>query len=199
MSDLVSKQKKEIKAWEGEKRAAIKKAKGVKGKKGKELLVSVEQEYETKWKELQERHTQELASSSQGTATDATDATDTPAQVGNREDEESSSKRETEAVVVVDDEAARKQKKQAKARRKREAKKTRERLQNEAIERETAESSSHSARQLELDSLSEQLRPLGLEISEIPSDGNCLYRAVAAQCPDLLKDYRQARTCTNMS
>lgn len=38
MEDTIARQKKELKALEGEKRAAVKKAKGVKGKKGKELL-----------------------------------------------------------------------------------------------------------------------------------------------------------------
>lgn len=71
------------------------------------------------------------------------------------------------------------ERKQAKARRKREKAKERERQLQEEIERETAEAGP-SMGQVELESIQTQLTPLGLKIDEIPPDGNCLYRAIAA-------------------
>jgi hypothetical protein len=38
MEAVQSRHRKEVKAWDGEKRAALKKAKALKGKKGKETL-----------------------------------------------------------------------------------------------------------------------------------------------------------------
>jgi hypothetical protein len=38
MEEVQSRHRKEVKAWDGEKRAALKKAKALKGKKGKETL-----------------------------------------------------------------------------------------------------------------------------------------------------------------
>lgn len=68
-----------------------------------------------------------------------------------------------------------------KARRKREAKKEKERERQKALEEEALQAGP-SMRETELEALESQLKPLSLKIIEIPSDGNCLYRAVAAQC-----------------
>jgi hypothetical protein len=38
MEEVQSRHRKEVKAWDGEKRAALKKAKALKGKKGKDAL-----------------------------------------------------------------------------------------------------------------------------------------------------------------
>jgi hypothetical protein len=50
-------------------------------------------------------------------------------------------------------------------------------------------------RAMELETLDLQLKPLSLRIVEIPSDGNCLYRAVAAQCGS---DYIAIRKCISV-
>ncbi len=82
-------------------------------------------------------------------------------------------------------------KKMEKARRKRDAKKEKERQQRQ---KETLEQESvgPSMRDMELQALELQLQPLSLRVVEIPSDGNCLYRAVAAQCGS---DYNKIRKC----
>jgi len=131
---------------------------------------SIETEFEEKLKQLQEKHQQELAEGGNdddeavGTA-DASDFVEPP--------------REPEALI--DNDEADRLRKQEKARRKREAKKEKERQRQEDMEKEDAEAGP-SMRRVELDALGIQLKPLSLKISEIPSDGNCLYRAVAAQC-----------------
>jgi len=48
-------------------------------------------------------------------------------------------------------------------------------------------------RERELNSIKEKLAPLGLAVKDIPADGHCLFRAVADQIPDRVKDFAQAR------
>ena len=81
-----------------------------------------------------------------------------------------------------------------KARRKRDAKKEKERQRQDDLEREAA-NAGPSMRAMELETLDLQLKPLSLRIVEIPSDGNCLYRAVAAQCGS---DYIAIRKCISV-
>jgi hypothetical protein len=78
-----------------------------------------------------------------------------------------------------------------KARRKREARKDRERQRQSELEMEQEAAAGSSMREAELSALELQLKPQGLRVAEIPSDGNCLYRAIAAQCG---LDYLQIRT-----
>jgi hypothetical protein len=78
-----------------------------------------------------------------------------------------------------------------KARRKREARKDRERQRQSELEMEQEASAGSSMRETELTALALQLKPHGLQVVEIPSDGNCLYRAIAAQCGS---DYLKIRT-----
>ena len=58
--EIESQHKKAVKAWDGEKRAAIKKAKALKGKKGKDAMEQVEQEYAIKLQDLETKYSQEL-------------------------------------------------------------------------------------------------------------------------------------------
>lgn len=167
MEDVTARQKKELKALDGAKRAAIKKAKGQKGKKGKELLASTEAEYETKLKELQERHAAELSEPTDGGDSSEAKAAAPPGPA----------EPEPPKADPAEEERLRKQEK---ARKKREAKKEKERLRQEELEREAAEAGP-SMRAMELEALELQLKPASLTIHEIPSDGNCLYRAVAEQ------------------
>jgi hypothetical protein len=82
------------------------------------------------------------------------------------------------------------EKKQAKARQKREKAKQKELERQLEIERENA-NAGPSLRQIELERIQQQLTPLGLQIVEIPSDGHCLYRAVAAQCGNSYQETRK--------
>ncbi|POM79955.1 OTU ovarian tumor-like cysteine protease [Phytophthora palmivora] len=68
---------------------------------------------------------------------------------------------------------------QAKAQRKREAKKKQERERRERIEE--ANKNTVSERQIEADMIQAQLSRHGLTIKDIPSDGHCMYHAVADQ------------------
>ena len=85
-------------------------------------------------------------------------------------------------------------KKLDKARRKRDAKKEKER-QRKLDEENAAAMAGPSLREVELQALYQQLQPLSLQVVEIPSDGNCLYRAVAAQCGT---DYCKIRKCATI-
>lgn len=68
---------------------------------------------------------------------------------------------------------------QARAQRKREAKKRQEQERRERLEE--ANKSTISQRQIEADIISAQLSKYGLKIKDIPSDGHCMYHAVADQ------------------
>lgn len=61
MEEIQSRHKKEIKVLDGEKRSAIKKAKALKGQRGKDALASAEAEFNEKLKQMEARHLQELA------------------------------------------------------------------------------------------------------------------------------------------
>jgi len=162
MDEILTRHKKELKSLEGEKRASLKKAKALKGKKGKEAFESLAKQFEEKLKLLQDKHETEISES------------------GSAVTEEQNALEATNNTVEDADEIER-QNKLEKARRKREAKKDKERKRQEELEREAAEAGP-SMRQTELEALETQLKPLSLKIVEIPSDGNCLYRAIAAQC-----------------
>lgn len=175
MDEIRTRHKKELKSLEGEKRASLKKAKALKGKKGKEALESLTKEFEEKLKLLQEKHETEISESG-GATTEQVSPEASSNQVEDSDEKERLNKLE-------------------KARRKREAKKEKERKRQEELEREAAEAGP-SMRQTELEALDTQLKPLSLKIVEIPSDGNCLYRAVAAQCDS---DYIKIRgLCADM-
>jgi len=170
---MLAQHRKELKSFDGEKRAAIKKAKALKGKKGKEALASLEKEFDEKLKLLKDKHGKEIKAGNQGDAIDEENKILTSKTEDDNDDEEKDRLRKLE-----------------KARRKREAKKDKERERQEKIEQEAAEAGPSSLRQNELEMFDTQLKPLSLKIVEIPSDGNCLYRAIAAQCDT---DYTKIR------
>lgn len=110
---------------------------------------------------LKERHKQELkAFETETDDQDAADSSPAPAEA----------EAETETAVPS---------KQAKAQRKREAKKQQERERRERIEE--ANKNTVSERQIEADVIAAQLARHGLQIKDIPSDGHCMYHAVADQ------------------
>ncbi|CEG38699.1 OTU (ovarian tumor)-like cysteine protease [Plasmopara halstedii] len=91
---------------------------------------------------------------------------------------------------------------QAKAQRKREAKKKQDRERREFIEE--ANKKTVSQRQIEANMILAQLAKYGLKIKEIPSDGHCMYHAVADQIQqkrlniaDGLAGYQHLRTLTS--
>mmetsp|Transcript_23495 Transcript_23495/g.65357 ORF Transcript_23495/g.65357 Transcript_23495/m.65357 type:complete len:316 (+) Transcript_23495:322-1269(+) len=180
---MESRHKKELKALEGEQRAATKKAKALKGKKGKEALATVEKDYAQKTQDLRQRQQSELEqlSSSGGNADDAEAAE--PATASSQPQTSNNNEATTtqeEPPAIVDKEEEARQRKLEKARRKRESKKEKERQRQEAIAAETA-AAGPTARDIENAQLRATLQPLKLTIRDVAADGNCLYRAVAAQ------------------
>jgi OTU domain-containing protein 6 len=168
--EVTARHKKELKALDGEKRAALKKAKTTagKGKKAKDVLAALEAEYETKLKELEARHESELSVSGTVVA------------------EEEPVVEEDELLPVatvteeIDPEEEERQRKIEKARLKREKAKQKELDREKRIEQENSEAGP-SPRDVENIIILQQLDPLNLEMQEVAADGHCLYRAVAAQ------------------
>jgi OTU domain-containing protein 6 len=147
---------------------------------------SVEKEFDDKVKELEEKHRKELNEAGGGEAIAAATLPE--------EDVCGVATQQGEQTEPDNDEAER-LRKQERARRKRETKKDKERQRQEELEREAAEAGP-SMRQIELEALETKLKPLSMKIKEIPSDGNCLYRAVAVQCDS---DYLKIREiCANI-
>lgn len=113
---------------------------------------------------MQERHVGELAAfahEGQEEATEAQEATAAPSE--------------------IDLENRARERKQEKSRRKREKERQKQQEKEAEIEQDLQ---GPSARKLELEILQSKLDPMKLDIVEVESDGHCLYRAVAAQCPD---------------
>ena len=181
MEELEAAFKKALKSLEGEKRAAIKKAKGRNGKKAKEAIAAVEEEYAGKLKDLRSDHEQQLAKVGGG-AVGAEGENSTP----NPSDK-------IDAVPAGETQEAKemssRERKQAKARRKKERQKAREAQHQKEIEEEVA-NSGPSLRDVELERIKDVLLPLDLKIVEVKADGNCLYRAVGAQTD---RDYTEVR------
>lgn len=179
--ELESSHKKALKALEGEKRAAIKKAKTLKGKKAKEALAALESEYDNKTKQLEAEYQVQLTSDAveslvledggpaakiASPATATTISNEGPAASATPESNDP-------------EEDARKRKLE-KARKKKERQKEKEREKEEQIAWETA-NAGPSARRIELEQIQTILSPQNLKVVEVEADGHCLYRAVGAQ------------------
>ena len=72
------------------------------------------------------------------------------------------------------------EKKKSKSAKRRQKKEEQEKERDQRIADERA-GAGPSAREVEVDQLTQQLAPLGLGVEDIPADGHCLYRAVARQ------------------
>lgn len=170
MEEVRSRHKKELKAFETEKRQAAKKAKATsgKGKKGKEVLAALETEHAAKEERLRRRHASELDAAAPEAGDDA------PVE------------RSVAPVVAAP--------RKSKAQRKREKARRSERERERAVAEESA-NAGPSAREIESRALEEsRLRPAGLRVREVPADGNCLYRAVARSLStETTTDHRRAR------
>ena len=192
---MEARHKKELKALDTEKRAALKKIKGTagKGKKAKELLKAAETEYDEKLKELQAKHAAEVAQEAAGgdavaveTGGDTneaatSEATTTPAAPTATEPTNDAATEEEQRRLA----------KQAKARRKREKQREKELERERQIAEETA-NAGPSPRDVENDAIRVHLDPVGLQIQPVAADGHCLYRAVAAQVGSD-RNYQQMR------
>lgn len=203
--DIESQYKKALKALDGEKRAAIKKAKALKGKKGKDALEQVEQEFSTKLQELESKHAEELAQVPVGeeeaavvvVSLDTTDETcgDNPATLPVK-----TPPVEAGAGAVEEqggnEGLSEKERKLEKARRKKEKQRLKE-LEKERELEEIAANAGPNMRVVEMEQIQSTLKPLQLSIQEVAADGHCLYRAIGAQTQ---QDYQQVRKymCTGM-
>mmetsp|Transcript_22706 Transcript_22706/g.43127 ORF Transcript_22706/g.43127 Transcript_22706/m.43127 type:complete len:282 (+) Transcript_22706:76-921(+) len=178
--EIESRHKKELKALDGEKRAALKKAKALKGKKGKDAIESAEKEFEAKLEQLKAKHAEELGDSND----DGDNEPPLEAKVETKE----------EPPTTVDPEEEARQKKLEKARRKREKQREKEKHREKEIEEENA-NAGPLPRDVENEQILNRLAPLNFDIKEVTADGHCLYRAVGAH---LGKNYSEIRTlCAN--
>ena len=184
--EIESKHKKALKALDGERRAAVKKAKALKGKKGKEALAAVEEEYDGKQKALQATLEHELAALSLGGdegVAESNAGPDGSVEGGIGSPSEAATIATTATTASNgdgDDDAAARERKLAKARKKREKQREREAEKERQIAEETA-NAGPSMRDVELDQLENILTPLSLAISPVQADGHCMYRSIAAQ------------------
>lgn len=161
----------------------------------------VEAEYDRKLHEMRERHRRELAdveisataaATTSVVAVEETEELETKvsnlqvvAAVTDGADGES-------AAVVAANEA--RERKLAKARRKRDKERAKE-LEREAAVAQELQSAGPSQRSVELQLIQSVLTPLHYQIGEIPADGHCLYRAVAAQTTTTYAStYQEIRT-----
>jgi OTU domain-containing protein 6 len=182
MEDLETAHKKALKTLEGEKRAAIKKAKALKGKKGKEALASLETEFADKLKALEAKYQEDVAALAVGSATISEENGDENNKNAKVESALTTTHtaESTTGPAAVDPEEEARQRKLAKARKKREKQKEKEAAVEKQIEEETA-NAGPSMRDVELGQLQTILSPLHLSVQEVQADGHCLYRAVGAQ------------------
>lgn len=166
--------RKDLKSLEGEKRAAVKKAKGTKGKKAKQAIAAVEDDFAARGKLLQMNHEEKLRHIDGGGIK--------PIFTGTIKDEKPDE--ETRELSA-------KERKQLKAKKKKERQKEREIQLQKELEDETA-NAGPSLRDVELRQIEDVLTPLNLAVDEVDADGHCLYRAVAAQTAT---DFHEIRKC----
>ena len=137
--------------------------------------------------QLEERHKKERSehqssvenSNSLSEANEGTDESKNHAQKASNEVSENAAS--TDTSVEVNEEELQRQRKMEKARRKREKQKEKERRREEEIAAEKAATLGRTPRDLENAQLKQILQPLNLAVRDVPADGHCLYRAVAAQ------------------
>jgi len=178
--DMEASHKKALKSLDGEKRAAIKKAKGMKGKKGKAALAAAEEEFAAKLKALEASYQEHLATLAVGSLEISSDA----------DAEKPAESNDNEKPAEVDEEALARERKLAKAKKKRDKQKEKEARIEQEIEEANA-NAGPGLRKIELEQIQAVLTPLKLKVDEVDADGHCMYRAVAAQTG---KDYMEIRS-----
>jgi hypothetical protein len=120
-------------------------------------------EYGARLNAMEDRHREELAVSSSTTTTTTRDSS---GQV---------------AVTLGEENVLERQRKLEQIRKKREIERQKEIDRERGLSEEIA-NAGPSPRDIEMEQILQQLRPLHYDIEPISADGNCLYRAVAAQC-----------------
>ncbi len=192
LDELTARHKKEIKAFEGEKRGAIKNAKS-RGKKGKGAVKEAEFKYEGLERDLKERHRLELQQLKSGvdegeSNTDAEIKDEEPnskSTPSTQSEQQQPKKEEKEQLTEEQIQAAKREKALAKKLKKKNAARQKEIDREKRIKEENAKAGP-SRRQMEMEALQKlQLHPCDLRVEEVEADGNCLYRAVSAQCSRL--------------
>mmetsp|Transcript_23538 Transcript_23538/g.65333 ORF Transcript_23538/g.65333 Transcript_23538/m.65333 type:complete len:293 (+) Transcript_23538:125-1003(+) len=171
--ELETSHKKALKSLDGEKRAAIKKAKGMKGEKGKEALAAVEEDFANRLKALETSYQQSLAALSIESLDISNDHSSPNVEKVSASDNISGGNGDNE-------EAAARERKRAKAKKKKDRQKQKEVDLERQIEEENA-NAGPGLRKIELEQIQAVLSPLKLKVSEVEADGHCLYRAIAAQ------------------
>lgn len=197
LSELQARHRKEIKAFEGQKRAAIKTAKS-RGKKGKAALKDAEFKYDGMERDIRERHQREVeilsgngGEDDGGVATTEIVAADADAATSDANDTVERSDLATSNDENAGDEKFRdeaRRRAQQKKLKKKNAQRQRELEREKRIDEENAQAGP-SRRQMEVEAMLQlYLNPRGLDVQEVEADGNCLYRAVGVQCARLGMD-----------
>ncbi|EJK46879.1 hypothetical protein THAOC_34439 [Thalassiosira oceanica] len=198
LSELQARHRKEMKAFEGQKRAAIKNAKS-RGKKGKAALKDAEFKYDGLERDIRERHQREVEMLSGDGGEDGQDGvvgTEIAADTDAAKETVAETRPERSDRATSDEENAREEESRQEARRraqqkklkKKNARRQRELEREKRIEEENAQAGP-SRRELEVEAMQKlYLSPRGLNVQEVEADGNCLYRAVGVQCARLGMD-----------
>ena len=187
MEEILARHKKEIKAFDGERRAAIKNAKS-RGKKAKAIVKETEFKYDGLERDMKERHRLEIEELTKSDGDDDTkqvsfEALEEQATQPTQEQTDSPPKEEEPPQQTPEQiEEAKRQKALQKKLKKKNAKKQKELDREKRIAEENAQAGP-SRRQMEMEALQTiYLSPRSLEVQEVEADGNCLYRAVGVQC-----------------
>lgn len=219
MEELSTRHKKELKAFEGEKRAAMKNAKG-KGKKAKSAIKDAEFKYEGLERDLKERHRLELdalekllngvsisedkaGTSENGETSKVLDANNDESSKQEKDTQTSAANNSDTTTVNIEEnsEDMKRQKALAKKLKKKNQARQKEIDRQNRIAEENA-NAGPSRREMETDALvALYLKPRSLTVEEVEADGHCLYRAVARQCARVAlegvgdgKDYAKLRS-----
>lgn len=186
LDETTVRHKKELKSFEGEKLAAMKKAKSM-GKKAKAAIKEAEFKYEALQRDLKERHRVEM---DQLINIDSNSIDDASGQEETNDDEIKVAPVTTAQTQPNIEEQLSPGKvsdaKRQKLLQKKLKKKNAQREMEVNRERRIVEENSMagpSRRHIEMEALlTLYLHPHGLEVQEVEADGNCLYRAVGVQC-----------------
>lgn len=184
--------KKALKTLEGEKRAALKKAKALKGSKGKEAIAQIEEEFTIKFQQLLEQYTTTTSNKDEEPVGDP-EATTPTSVVDATTSTTTTSQPPLDHTDNDDEEEAERQRKLLKVQRKKEKQRQKERERHEQeLQAEAEAMAGPNMKQQEWDQIQTHLQPLQLTVKQVVADGHCLYRAVGAQTGH---DYTQIRTC----
>jgi len=185
--DMERRHKKELRELEGEVRALLKGAK--KAQKAELEAKALQREYDLKARHREEEEALDELVEKMGSL-GGVESVFAAASAGASAAEEAAAAAEAARAKEEADAAARR----AKAQKKKDKAKAKE-AEQEARREEIASTAGPSARQVELDAINVLLRKEQLEVKEIISDGNCLYRAFADQLKHTTEKKAGAATC----